>query len=187
MNEEVEMIIEMVVDSMDKAVLHLEQTLLKIRAGKADPNILNGIMVEYYGATTPLNQMASVTVPDSKSLLIQPWDKQVISAIERAIMASNIGLMPNSMGDVIRINLPPLTEERRRDLVKQVKNETENAKVSIRTARRDGNEEIKKLKKDGLAEDIEKEAEEQIQQLTDKFVKKIDEVAAKKEKDIMTV
>ncbi len=174
-------------DRMEKAIKHLDSALLTLRAGKADPNLLNGIMVDYYGASTPLAQVASISTPDARTIAVQPWEKSTLGAIEKAILIANIGLTPGNNGELIRLNVPPLTEERRKDLVKQVKTEAEHAKVSIRNARRDALEELKKFKKDGLAEDAEKKAETEAQHLTDSHIKKIDEICAKKEKDIMTV
>lgn len=172
---------------MQKALEHLDRELGKIRAGKANPKMLDGIMVEYYGSMTPLQQVASVNTPDPRTIAIQPWEKGMIGPIEKAIMNANLGLNPDNNGELVRINVPPLTEERRQSLVKQVKKEGEDARVSIRNARRDANDELKKLKKDGLPEDLEKDAEGQVQKLTDKFVKDVDDMLAAKEKDIMTV
>ncbi len=187
MNEEVQLCLDDTKERMEKAIEHLDNELVKIRAGKANPAILNGIMVEYYGTPTPLNQVSNVSTPDAKTIAIQPWEKSIIVDIERAIMAANIGLTPANNGELIRINIPPLTEERRRDLTKQVRTEGENAKVSIRTARRDANEYLKKMKKEGLEEDLEKDAEIEVQKLTDDYTKKVDELIQEKEKDIMTV
>jgi len=172
---------------MEKSISHLENELIKIRAGKANPHMLDGIMVNYYGVQTPLNQVSNIGTPDPRTLIIQPWDRSMIETIEKAIMQANIGLNPVNNGEVIRINVPPLTEERRRDLVKQVKNEGENTKIGIRSARRDANEELKKMKKEGLAEDAEKIAQDEVQKLTDEFIEEIDNILEAKEKDIMTV
>jgi ribosome recycling factor len=172
---------------MQKALQHLEDELLRVRAGKATPNILDGISVDYYGAVTPLNQVSNISTPDAKTIAIQPWDKSMVEPIEKAIMAANIGLTPINNGDLIRINIPPLTEERRISLVKQIKNMGENTRVSIRTARREANEAFKLMKKDGLAEDLEKDAEIRVQEMTDKYITKVDKVLEAKEKDIMTV
>lgn len=187
MNDEIELIIEEAKDSMQKSILHLEAELLKVRAGRATPNMLDGIFVDYYGANTPLSNVANISTPDARTLVVQPWEKAMLDPISRAIIASNIGLNPQNDGVIIRLNVPPLTEERRVGLVKQSKNETENAKVGIRTARRDANEEVKKLQKNGLPEDLAKDAEAKIQKLTDNFSLKADELLAKKEKEIMTI
>ena len=172
---------------MEDAVTHLQEELKTYRAGKANPEVFASVIVNYYGAATPLPQMSNITTPDAKTMLIQPWDKSMIHAIEKAIMDANLGFTPQNNGEVIRINVPALTEERRRDLVKRAKGEGENAKVAIRNARREAMEQLKKLQKDGLPEDVEKDDEDQVQKFTDKFVKKVDEVLEAKEKDIMTV
>lgn len=151
------------------------------------PSMLHGVMVDYYGASTPLEQVGSITTPDARSLMIKPWEKKLIADIEKAIRDSNLGLNPQNDGDVVRINIPPLTEERRKNLVKQVKAEGENGKVGIRNIRKDTNEELKKLLKDGASEDDVKKAEEQVQNLTNDFIAKIDNVLGKKEAEIMTV
>lgn len=174
-------------EKMKKVITHFDNDLANIRAGKASVNMLNGICAESYGALMPIDQIASVTVPDSKSLVIQPWDRAAISAIEKAIMNANIGVTPSNNGETIRINLPPLTEERRRDLMKQVKTESETTKVSIRNVRRDVLELFKKAKKEGMAEDMIKDGENEVQKITDRFIKKIDDMVGLKEKDIMTV
>jgi ribosome recycling factor len=174
-------------EKMDKALKHLSAELVKLRAGKANPSMLDGILVNYYGAPTPLQQVASINTPDARSFVIQPWEKKVIDTIEKAIFAANIGMTPSNNGEVVRLTIPPLTEERRKNLVKQVKTEGENARISIRNARREAIEEFKKLEKNGLPEDMEKDAEENMQKLTDKYYKKVDEVLAKKETEIMTV
>jgi ribosome recycling factor len=172
---------------MKKAIQHLEIELTKIRAGKANPVILDGIMVDYYGAPTQLNQVANITVADARTLSIQPWEKQMLAAIERAIIASNIGLNPQNDGNIIRLFLPPLTEERRKELVKRVNQEGEHAKVSIRNIRRDAIEQIKKEQKEGLSEDIAKGGEARVQGLTDKFIALVDQHCKDKEKEIMTI
>jgi ribosome recycling factor len=187
MEELVELLLEDTRNKMEKSISHLENELVKIRAGKANPHMLDGIMVNYYGVQTPLNQVSNIGTPDPRLLVIQPWDRSIIETIEKAIMQANIGLNPVNNGEVIRINVPPLTEERRKDLVKQVKNEGENTKIGIRTARRDANEELKKMKKEGLAEDEEKIAQDEVQKLTDEYTEKIDMILEAKEKDIMTV
>jgi ribosome recycling factor len=187
MNEEVQFYIDEAQEGMDKAIHHLQVELAKIRAGKASTAMLDGIKAEYYGALTPLSQIASVNTPDARTLVIQPWEKSALSAIEKAIINSNLGLNPSNDGTMIRINVPPLTEERRRELVKRTKGEGETAKVSVRNIRRDANEAIKKLQKDGVPEDMVKDGEAKVQQITDKYIAKVDEVLAVKEKEIMTV
>lgn len=187
MDDMIEMIREEAEASMRKAVSHLEDELLKIRAGKASPAMLEGIRVDYYGSMTPLTQVANVNTPDPRTITVQPWEKKMIEPIEKAIMLANLGLNPQNNGENIMINVPPLTEERRRDLVKRAKAEGEHAKVSVRTARKDANDEIKKLQKDGLSEDLAKDAEAVIQKLTDGFNERIDAEVGRKEKDIMTI
>ena len=172
---------------MQKAVDHLDEELLNIRAGKASVNVLNGVMVEYYGSQVPVSGAAAVTVPDAKTILIQPWDKNMIRAIEKAIIDSNIGLTPSNNGEQIRLSMPPLTEERRKELVKRARGEAETARVSLRNARRDAIENFKKAQKEGMPEDEAKDGGERAQKMLDKFSKKIDEVLALKEKEIMTV
>ncbi len=187
MDEEVQLYLDDAKEKMDKAVSHLQHEMMKLRAGKANPQILDGVHVDYYGASTPLSQIANINTPDAKSLVIQPWEKKMIDAIEKALLAANIGITPMNNGEVVRLNFPPLTEERRKLLVKQVKHESENGKVSIRNARRDAIEEFKKMQKDGLPEDVAKTAEERVDKLTEAYYKKIDEVIALKEKEIMTI
>ena len=172
---------------MQKAVDFLEESLANIRAGKASVNVLNGVFVDYYGSQTPVSGVASVTVPDAKTILIQPWDKNMIRPIEKAIIDSNIGLTPSNNGESIRLSMPPLTEERRKELVKQSKAEAENARVSLRNARRDAVEAFKKAVKEGMPEDEGKDGENQAQKLLEKFNKAIDSAFEKKEKEIMTV
>ena len=173
---------------MEKTVEHLEEALARVRAGKANVKILDGILVEYYGSMVPLTQVGTVSVPDAKSIVITPWEKGIIKEIERAIINSPLGITPENNGELIRLGIPPLTEDRRRELVKQVKADAENAKVSIRNARRDSNDLIKKsIKADNTPEDVAKDAEGEVQKLHDRFIKKIDELFAAKEKEIMTV
>ncbi|MBP3343788.1 MAG: ribosome recycling factor [Bacteroidales bacterium] len=174
-------------EKMAKALAHLEDELRNFRAGKANPAVFNSVVVDYYGSPTPVPQVASVTTPDAKTILIQPWEKKLIAAIEKAIMDANLGFTPQNNGEQIRINIPALTEERRKELVKQAKAAGENAKVSIRNARRDVVDAHKKYQKDGLPEDVCKDAEAAIQKETDAFNKKVDETIAAKEKEIMTV
>lgn len=187
MSEELDLVFESTNDSMNKAISHFESELLKIRAGKATPGMLDGVFVDYYGTNTPLNQVANINTPDAKTLVVQPWEKGMIEPIEKAIINSNLGFNPQNNGDNIIISLPPLTEERRRDLFKQAKTIAEDARVSIRAARKDANDEIKALEKDGLPEDISKKAEDDIQELTNKFNAKVESLLEKKEKDIMSV
>ncbi|MCD4769071.1 MAG: ribosome recycling factor [Bacteroidales bacterium] len=187
MNEEIEIILEESEERMENSLSYLEIELSKLRAGKATPAILDGITVDYYGVTTPLSQVSNINTPDPKSIVVQPWEKNMLDPIEKAIMAANIGLTPMNNGEIIRINVPPLTEERRVQLVKMVKTEGENAKISIRNSRKWANDELRRLLKEGLSEDIEKDAEDGVQTLTDKFTSKIDEIIEIKEKDIMTV
>ncbi len=187
MNEEVQLIYEMTRERMEKAVEHLENELSRIRAGKANIHILDGIMVDYYGTPTPLNQVSNISTPDAKTIMIQPWEKSMIDPIEKALMNSNVGITPANNGEVIRLAIPPLTEERRRNLVKQVKNEGENARVSVRNSRRDANDEYKQMQKNGLSEDETKDAEAEIQKLTDEFIGQVDKVIEGKEEDIMTI
>ncbi len=172
---------------MQAAVMYLDDALAHIRAGKASVRILDPVKVDYYGSMTPISNVSTITTPDARTIQIQPWEKNMLSVIERALINSNIGLAPNNNGEVIRLIIPPLTEERRRDLAKQCKGEAENAKVSVRNARRDAIETLKKQVKEGLPEDAEKDAEDDVQKLHDKYIKQIDEVFAKKEKEIMTV
>ena len=172
---------------MERTVEHLEEELLNVRAGKASTNVLNGVMVDYYGSQTPVSGVASVTVPDAKTILIQPWDKNLIRVIEKAIIDSNIGLTPSNNGESIRCTVPPLTEDRRKELLKKAKAAGENAKVSVRNARRDGIEHLKKANKEGMPEDLQKEYEQLIQKETDAFTKKVDELVVAKEKEMMTV
>lgn len=172
---------------MSDAVSHLDEDLKTYRVGKANPAVFNNVMVNYYGTMTPVPQVASIATPDAKTMIIQPWEKNMIPVIEKAIMDANIGFTPQSNGENIRINVPALTEDRRRDLVKKAKNEGESAKISIRNARRDAIEVMKKLQKDGLPEDVAKDAEDEIQKETENFSKRIDDILASKEKEIMTV
>ena len=187
MNEDVQLIFEMTKERMEKAIEHLDNELIRIRAGKANIHILDGIMVEYYGTPTPLNQVSNISTPDAKTIMIQPWEKAMIDPIEKALMTSNVGITPQNNGEVICLAIPQLTEERRRDLVKQVKNEGENARVSVRNSRRDANDEYKQMQKDGLSEDEAKSAEDLIQKLTDEFTEKVEKIVEAKEEDIMTI
>ncbi len=187
MQEDLDFILEDTEDSMKKAINHLESELTKIRAGKVSPTMLDGITVEYYDAPTPINQVANVTVQDARTLTIQPWEKKMLAQIDRAIMGANIGVTPQNDGVQIRLFMPPLTEERRKELFKKASGEGEQAKVAIRNIRRDGIEQIKKLQKDGLSEDIAKGSEKEIQDLTDKFILLVEKHLASKEKEMMTI
>jgi ribosome recycling factor len=181
MNEEIELITDETRDRMEKALEHLEHELARLRAGRSNPALLDGITVDYYGVNSPLTAVSNINTPDPKTIMIQPWEKNMLGVIEKAIMAANIGLTPVNNGEVIRINIPPLTEERRHQLVKQVRNEGETAKISIRNARKWANDELKQLLKDGLPEDLEKDAVEIVQEMTHTFNTKVDKVMALKE------
>ena len=172
---------------MDKAIDHAEGELQKIRAGKANPSMLDDIVVDYYGSPTPLNQVGSVNTPDARTIVIQPWEKSLLSVIEKAIMEANLGVNPQNDGVIIRINVPPLTEERRRDLVKKAKAEAETGKIAIRNIRKEANEKIRRLKSEGVSEDEMKVGEHEVQKLTDSYIQKVDQLSDAKEKDIMTV
>ena len=187
MSELVKKQLEEAKENMSKAVDHVEQELTKIRAGKASPQMLDGIHVDYYGSPTPLSQVANVNTPDARTIVVQPWEKSLIPAIEKAITDANLGINPQNDGIVIRLSVPPLTEERRKDLVKKVKAEGEAGKVAIRNIRKDVNEKIKKLQKEGVSEDEAKTGESEVQKLTDSFILKVDKHIEVKEKDIMTV
>ncbi|WP_156306155.1 ribosome recycling factor [Sphingobacterium endophyticum] len=187
MNEFISLQLDECKDGMAKAVAHTESELTKIRAGKASPGMLDGIYVDYYGTATPLSQVSNINTPDARTIVVQPWEKNLLSTIEKAIMESNIGLNPQNDGSIIRLAVPPLTEERRRDLVKKVKEETEKGRVAVRNIRKDSNEAIKKLKNDGASEDEIKAGEAEVQKLTDSFIVKVDQLAELKEKDIMTI
>jgi ribosome recycling factor len=187
MSEEVQLYIDDAKDKMDKALTHLENELVKVRAGKASPSMLQGVMVDYYGSKTPLQQVANVSTTDARTIVVQPWEKNMIDPIEKAIFAANLGLTPINNGEMIRLNVPPLTEERRMGLVKGVKHEGETAKVSIRNARRESIDEIKKLQKEGIPEDEIKKAEDEMQKITENFSKKIDEILHRKESEILIV
>lgn len=174
-------------EQMTKAVAFTELELTKIRAGKAMPSMLDGIHVDYYGTPTPLSQVSNINTPDARTLVVQPWEKTMLTPIEKAILDANIGLTPQNDGNIIRLNIPPLTEERRRDLVRKVKDEAEKGRVAVRNIRKDANDSIKKLKADGVSEDEIKAGEAEVQKLTDKYIAKVDQLAEAKEKDIMTV
>ncbi|MFP9112318.1 ribosome recycling factor [Flavobacterium sp. RHBU_3] len=185
--EEIDFILDSTQESMENTLAHLDKEFLNIRAGKATPAMLGGVRVDYYGASTPLSQVANINTPDARTLTVTPWERNLIKDIEKAILIANIGFNPMNNGESIIINVPPLTEERRRDLVKQAKSEAEDAKIGIRNSRKDANTEIKKLEKDGMSEDVCKGAEESVQELTNSFIKKIDELLVLKEAEIMKV
>ena len=185
MNEEIQFILDSTKEAMDAAIKHLEKQLVNIRAGKASPAMLGGVMVNYYGSQTPLNQVANVNTPDGRTITVQPWEKNMLQEIEKGIQIANLGFNPMNNGKTIIINVPPLTEERRRDLAKQAKMEAEDAKIGVRSARKDANSDIKKLT--DVSEDLQKNAEVDVQHLTDKYVKRIDDILEIKEKEIMTV
>ncbi|MEO6230187.1 MAG: ribosome recycling factor [Ferruginibacter sp.] len=187
MTEDLEMVKMDTESSMNKAISHLEAELLKIRAGKANPNMLDGIVAEYYGSPTPIAQIANISVLDARTISVQPWEKNMLQPIERAIIASNIGINPQNDGNFIRLFLPPLTEERRKELVKRCNSEGEQGKVSIRNIRRDAIEQIKKLQKDGLSEDVARNAEEEMQELTNNYITIVEKHLDRKEKEIMVV
>ena len=187
MSDELNLIKDQAAENMDKAINHLEAELVKVRAGKANPNLVDGIVVDYYGNPTPINQVGNISVADARTLTIQPWEKNMLQPIERAIIAANIGITPQNDGNLIRLFMPPLTEERRKELVKRAQNEGEHSKVSIRNIRRDAMEHIKKLQKNGLSEDVCKDAEKNVQELTDKYIVLVDKHLSAKEKEIMTV
>lgn len=172
---------------MDKAIGYLEAQFQTIRAGKATPAMLSGVMVDYYGAPTPIEQVANINTTDARSIIVQPWEKSLIGAIEKAILNANLGFNPSNNGEVVRVPVPPLTEERRKELVKQARSEGETAKVGIRNARRDANDTIKRLQKEGLAEDMAKSTEVEIQKVTDQYNERVERLVAEKEKEIMTV
>ena len=187
MSAELQSITENALEGMKKAIAHLESELVKIRAGRATPQMLDGIVVDYYGNPTPIGQVGNITVADARTLLIQPWEKNMLQPIERSIIAANIGINPQNDGAVIRIFLPALTEERRKEIVKRVHVEGEHSRVAIRSIRRDAIESIKKLKKDGLSEDLAKDTEDEVQEITDKYISVIEKHLAAKEKEIMSV
>lgn len=187
MTEEIEFILDSAKESMTGSIAHLEKEFLNIRAGKASPAMLGSVFVDYYGSQTPLAQISNMNVPDARTITIQPYEKNMLHPIEKAIMVANIGFNPMNNGDVIIISVPPLTEDRRRDLVKQAKSEAEDAKIGIRNVRKDANTDIKKLEKDGTSEDICKSAEDEVQNLTNSFIRKVEELLAIKEAEIMKV
>ncbi len=181
------LLLEETKEGMINAVAHLERELVKIRAGKASPAIFDGIKIDFYGTMTPLAQVGNINIPDAKTIVIQPWDRSVLGAVEKAIMAANLGFNPVNNGEIIRISIPPLTEERRKDMVKKVKSEGESAKIAVRNVRRNVLEKAKKLTKEGVPEDEVKNLEKEVQTITDKHIENIDKILVEKEKDIMTV
>ncbi|MBW6498987.1 MAG: ribosome recycling factor [Bacteroidales bacterium] len=187
MNEEIDFLMEAAEEGMEKAIGHLERELQKLRAGKANPQMLDSVKVDYYGTLTKLSQVSNINTPDPRSIVIQPWEKNMLGPIEKAIMAANLGFNPQNDGILIRVVVPPLTEERRRDLVKKSKEEAENSKVGIRGARRDAIDSGKKLQKEGVPEDLVKKFETDIQELTNKYIAKVDKLVEAKEADIMTI
>ena len=174
-------------EKMEMTLEFLEETFARIRAGRANVRILDGVRVEYYGSHVPLSNVSTVSTPDAKTILVQPWEKNMLKVVEKAIMDSDVGITPENNGEVIRLGIPPLTEERRKQLVKQTKQESEDAKISIRNSRREGIDEVKKAVKEGLPEDMGKDVENELQKLHDKFIKRIDDKFAEKEKEILTV
>ncbi|MCK9168610.1 MAG: ribosome recycling factor [Bacteroidales bacterium] len=187
MTEDALMVLDETKEGMQNAIVFLEKELQKLRAGKASPDMLDGVKIDYYGALSPIHQVANVNTPDPKQIIVQPWDKNMLSIIEKAIMAANLGFNPVNNGEVLRILVPPLTEERRRDIVKKARQEAEQAKVSIRSVRKSAMDMAKDLKNEGLPEDDAKKLEEKIQEFTNEFTKKVDAILDTKEKDIMTV
>jgi ribosome recycling factor len=187
MEEEVSLVLETAAEQMQESVAHMKKEFVKIRAGKASPTMLNGVMVDYYGNMTPISQVSNINTPDGRTLSIQPWEKNMIDPIERAIINSNLGFAPMNNGESIIINIPPLTEERRTQLAKQAKAESENAKISIRNHRKEAKDEVKSLEKNGLSEDMAKDTEEEIQNLVNKFYKIVEDLEKEKEAEIMTV
>jgi ribosome recycling factor len=187
MNEEVQFNLDMAEESMRHSAGHLEDALVHIRAGKANIRILDAVRVNYYGSSVPIANVANISTPDAKTIAIQPWEKNMIKEIEKSIMNSDVGITPDNNGEIIRLSIPPLTEERRKSLVKQVHIEGEEARISVRNARRDAIETLKKLVKNGLSEDVGKDAEAEVQKRHDKYMKRLEEIIAAKEKEIMTV
>ena len=182
-----DMCISLMEEQMKKVMAHLQGQLLTIRAGKASTSMLSGVKIDYYGTLSPLEQVASLSTPDARTIAVQPWEKNLLPVIEKAIMSANLGFNPQNNGEIIRVPIPPLTEERRKELVKQVKGEGENAKAALRNARREANDTLKKLQKEGLAEDVVKVAMDQVQKITDSFNERVEGETAAKEKEIMTV
>ena len=187
MTEDVQLIFDEFRSQNKKSIVHLENEFTKIRAGKATPAMLNGVLVDYYGSPTAIQQVANITTMDARTITVQPWEKQMLNEIAKGIINANLGFAPQNNGEVLIISVPPLTEERRRELAKQAKAEAEDAKIGVRNVRKDSNNEIKKLEKEGTSEDVCKSAEDEVQNLTNSFIKKIDELLAEKEAEIMKV
>ena len=187
MQEEVDLVLDVCKEAMEHAIAHLEKELAHIRAGKASPRMLDSVTVDYYGSMVPLAQVSNVNTPDARTIAIQPWEKKMIPIIEKAIMAANLGFNPDNNGEIIRIGIPPLTEDRRREMVKLVNKEGENAKISIRSARKDSNESLKKLQKEGLSEDLEKDAEVIVQDMTNNYSKVVEEMLKEKNEEILKI
>ena len=187
MEDELDLILEVCKEKMEAAINHLENELVHIRAGKASPRMLDGLTVDYYGSMTPLSQVSNISTPDARTIAVQPWEKSMISPIEKAIQNANLGFNPENNGEIIRINVPALTEERRKSLSRQVSQEGEKARVSIRSVRKESNESLKKLLKDGLSEDLEKDAEIEVQNMTDKYGKEVDSLLEEKNQEILTI
>ena len=187
MNEEAQMCLDEAKEGMEDALGHLDREFQKLRAGKASPQMLEGIIVDYYGAMTPIEQTANINTPDPRQIIVQPWDKSILGELEKAILNANLGFTPKNEGEVLRISVPPLTEERRLELVKKAKGQAETTRISIRNTRRSANDLVKSLEKDGLPEDESKRVQDMIQELTDDYIKKVDEMLDAKEKDVMTV
>lgn len=185
--EQVKEILDGLKSGLEKNIRHTQVEFGRIRAGKAQPEMLEGVMVDYYGAPTPLSQVANISAPEARTLTIQPWEKKLVGDIERAIINSNLGFNPQNDGDMIRINIPPLTEQRRLDLIKAVKQEAEQSKIGIRSSRKDANEALKKAQKEGVAEDLVKDGENQVQKLVDQYIEKVDFMVVEKEKEIKTI
>lgn len=187
MNDDCQLCLEEALEGMKNSIAHLNKELLKIRAGKANPQMLEGITIDYYGTVSPLYQVSNINTPDPRTIVVQPWDKSALQLIEKAILAANLGFNPQNNGEILRISVPPLTEERRRDLVKKAKAEGENAKVGIRTIRKNANSQAKQLEKEGTPEDDINVLEKEIQDMTDDYIRLVDSIIEAKEKDIMTV
>jgi ribosome recycling factor len=187
MSEEAQIVLDETKESMEKSLEHLEREFQKLRAGKASPQMLEGVMIDYYGVQTPIEQTANITTPDPRQIIVQPWDKSVLGEIEKAILNANLGFNPKNEGEILRIIVPPLTEERRKEMVKKAKNEAENCRISIRNVRRSANDMAKSLEKEGLPEDEAKKLQDDVQKLTDSFIEKVDNALEAKEKDVMTV
>jgi ribosome recycling factor len=187
MSDELTLVLDVAAESMQKAIHHLEAELIKIRAGKASPQMLEGLVVDYYGSPTPLNQISNVSVMDARTLTIQPWEKNMLQPIERCIIAANLGVTPQNDGNIIRLFMPPLTEERRKEYVKKANVEGEHSRVAVRNIRREAIEQIKRLQKEGLSEDLTKDAEKKMQDMTDKYIVMVDKHLTSKDKEIMSV